>query len=47
MVAEAADRAVQHLPDRAVVVGDHGGMVECESEPRRTVFRVLLPVANE
>ena len=28
----------------AKVVGDHGGIVECESEPRRTVFRVLLPV---
>lgn len=31
----------------AKIVGDHGGMVECESEPRRTVFRVLLPVATE
>ena len=27
----------------AKIVGDHGGVVECESEPRRTVFRVLLP----
>jgi two-component system nitrogen regulation sensor histidine kinase GlnL len=26
-------------------VGDHGGIVEFESEPRRTVFRVFLPVA--
>jgi len=24
------------------IVGDHGGIVECESLPRRTVFRVLL-----
>jgi two-component system, NtrC family, nitrogen regulation sensor histidine kinase GlnL len=24
------------------IVGDHGGIVECESWPRRTVFRVLL-----
>lgn len=31
----------------AKIIGDHGGMVECESEPRRTVFRVLLPVASE
>ena len=31
----------------AKVIGDHGGMIECESEPRRTVFRVLLPVATE
>ncbi len=27
----------------AKIVGDHGGVVEFESEPRRTVFRVLLP----
>jgi two-component system nitrogen regulation sensor histidine kinase GlnL len=29
----------------AKLVGDHGGVVECDSEPRRTVFRVFLPVA--
>jgi two-component system nitrogen regulation sensor histidine kinase GlnL len=29
----------------AKIVGDHGGIVECESHPRRTTFRVLLPVA--
>lgn len=28
----------------AKVVGDHGGIVECESAPRRTVFRLLLPM---
>ena len=28
----------------AKIVGDHGGIVECESQPRRTTFRVLLPV---
>jgi two-component system nitrogen regulation sensor histidine kinase GlnL len=28
----------------AKIVGDHGGIIECESEPRRTVFRVLLPL---
>lgn len=28
----------------AKIVGDHGGIVECESQPRRTVFRVLLPL---
>jgi two-component system nitrogen regulation sensor histidine kinase GlnL len=26
------------------IVGDHGGIIECESAPRRTVFRVLMPV---
>ncbi len=30
----------------AKVVGDHGGVVDCESRPRRTVFRVLLPAAE-
>ena len=28
----------------AKIVGDHGGIVECESHPRRTTFRVLLPM---
>jgi two-component system, NtrC family, nitrogen regulation sensor histidine kinase GlnL len=28
----------------AKVIGDHGGVVEFESFPRRTVFRVLLPL---
>src|SRR5579885_2903611 len=28
----------------AKIIGDHGGIVECESAPRRTVFRVLMPV---
>jgi two-component system nitrogen regulation sensor histidine kinase GlnL len=29
----------------AKVVGDHGGVIEFDSQPRRTVFRVLLPMA--
>ncbi|MGL4325625.1 MAG: two-component system sensor histidine kinase NtrB [Beijerinckiaceae bacterium] len=29
----------------AKVVGDHGGTIACESQPHRTVFRVLLPMA--
>jgi two-component system nitrogen regulation sensor histidine kinase GlnL len=28
----------------AKIVGDHGGIVECESHPRRTVFRILMPM---
>ena len=28
----------------AKVIGDHGGIVECDSVPRRTVFRLLLPL---
>jgi two-component system nitrogen regulation sensor histidine kinase GlnL len=31
----------------AKIIGDHGGVIECESAPRRTVFRVLLPKALE
>jgi two-component system, NtrC family, nitrogen regulation sensor histidine kinase GlnL len=27
----------------AKIVGGHGGIIECESQPRRTVFRVLMP----
>ena len=28
----------------AKLVGDHGGIVECESLPRKTTFRVLMPL---
>jgi two-component system nitrogen regulation sensor histidine kinase GlnL len=28
----------------AKIVGDHGGIIECESQPRRTTFRILMPV---
>jgi two-component system, NtrC family, nitrogen regulation sensor histidine kinase GlnL len=28
----------------AKLIGDHGGIIECESQPRRTVFRVLMPI---
>jgi two-component system nitrogen regulation sensor histidine kinase GlnL len=31
----------------AKVIGDHGGVIEFDSQPRRTVFRVFLPVAQE
>ncbi len=30
----------------AKIVGDHGGIIECESQPRRTIFRVLMPMYN-
>jgi two-component system nitrogen regulation sensor histidine kinase GlnL len=26
------------------IIGDHGGIIECESQQRRTIFRVLMPV---
>jgi two-component system nitrogen regulation sensor histidine kinase GlnL len=28
----------------AKIVGDHGGIIECESQAHRTVFRVLMPI---
>lgn len=28
----------------AKIVGDHGGIVECDSYPRRTTFRILMPM---
>jgi two-component system, NtrC family, nitrogen regulation sensor histidine kinase GlnL len=28
----------------AKIIGDHGGVIECESHPRKTVFRILMPV---
>ena len=31
----------------AKIIADHGGVIECESQPRRTLFRVLLPVAPQ
>ena len=30
----------------AKAVADHGGVVELDSEPRRTIFRVTLPIAD-
>src|SRR5947209_1577126 len=31
----------------AKIIGDHGGIIECESQPRRTVFRVLMPMFSD
>lgn len=31
----------------AKIIGDHGGVIECDSEPKRTVFRVLLPLTSK
>ncbi|HZT87874.1 MAG TPA: ATP-binding protein [Stellaceae bacterium] len=31
----------------AKVIGDHGGVIEFDSQPRRTVFRVFLPMAPQ
>ena len=28
----------------AKIISDHGGIIECDSESKRTIFRVLLPM---
>jgi two-component system nitrogen regulation sensor histidine kinase GlnL len=30
----------------AKIIGDHGGIIECDSRPRQTVFRALMPMAE-
>ena len=30
----------------AKIVGDHGGIIECDSRPRQTVFRALMPMCR-
>ena len=30
----------------AKIIGDHGGVIDCDSRPGRTRFRILLPVAS-
>jgi two-component system, NtrC family, nitrogen regulation sensor histidine kinase GlnL len=30
----------------AKIIGDHGGVIECDSVSRRTIFRILLPKAS-
>ena len=31
----------------AKIIGDHGGVIECESLPRKTLFRILMPVYSQ
>lgn len=35
------------LPLVAKLIGDHGGVIDVESRPRRTLFRVMLPIMRE
>ena len=31
----------------AKIIGDHGGIIECKSQPKNTMFRILLPAFKE
>ncbi|MEM7291200.1 MAG: two-component sensor histidine kinase, partial [Pseudomonadota bacterium] len=31
----------------AKTVGDHGGIIECDSQMGKTVFRILMPAASK
>jgi len=31
----------------AKIIGDHGGVIECDSKPRDTVFRILMPAYSD
>ena len=31
----------------AKIIGDHGGVIECDSQPGRTAFRILMPAHQE
>jgi two-component system, NtrC family, nitrogen regulation sensor histidine kinase GlnL len=46
-ITSKANGAGLGLPLVAKLIGAHGGLIDFESEPGRTVFRVLLPVASE
>lgn len=35
------------LPLVAKLIGDHGGVIDLDSRPQRTVFRIMLPIARE
>jgi two-component system nitrogen regulation sensor histidine kinase GlnL len=35
------------LPLVAKLIGDHGGVIDLDSRPRRTIFRIMLPILHE
>lgn len=35
------------LPLVAKLIGDHGGVIDLDSRPRRTIFRIMLPISHE
>lgn len=47
MVSGRADGSGLGLTIAQTLISQHGGLVECESQPGHTVFRVVLPLADE
>jgi two-component system nitrogen regulation sensor histidine kinase GlnL len=47
MVTGRADGTGLGLPIAQSLINTHGGLIECESQPGRTVFTVLLPIAAD
>ena len=35
------------LPLVTKLIGDHGGVIDLDSRPQRTIFRIMLPIARE
>ena len=31
----------------AKIIGDHGGIIECDTEAGQTIFRVLMPMSSK
>jgi two-component system nitrogen regulation sensor histidine kinase GlnL len=47
MVTSRADGTGLGLPIAQSLINLHGGLIECESQPGRTVFTVLLPLSGD
>jgi two-component system nitrogen regulation sensor histidine kinase GlnL len=45
MVTGRADGTGLGLPIAQSLINQHGGLIECDSQPGRTVFTVLLPLS--
>ena len=46
MISGRADGTGLGLAITQTIVGQHGGVIECTSEPGNTCFSVYLPLAN-